>query len=102
MFPRIAGGASGAGGRAGKLRPDGSAIGPHTVFRRGQDGRIDKYTTFDELGNETLRFRGSGGSHAGLEPPLFYGAKPGKGLGAPLNRARNPVPDDYQNLPPGY
>ncbi len=98
----IAGGAPGAGGRAGKLSPNDDALGPHTVFRRGQDGRIDKYTTFDELGREVLRFRGSGGSHAGLDPPLFYGAKPGKGPGAPLNRARNPGSDDYQNLPPGY
>lgn len=101
-LPPIRGGAPGAGGRASKLRPNDDALGPHTVFRRGQDGRIDKYTIFDDFGNETLRFRGSGGSHAGLDPPLFYGAKPGKGPGAPLNRARNPGPDDYQNLPPGY
>lgn len=101
-LPPIRGGAPGAGGRASKLSPNDDALGPHTVFRRGQDGRIDKYTRFDDFGNETLRFRGSGGSHAGLDPPLFYGAKPGKGPGAPLNRARNPGPDDYQNLPPGY
>lgn len=101
-LPPIRGGAPGAGGRASKLRPNDDALGPHTVFRRGQDDRIDKYTIFDDFGNETLRFRGSGGSHAGLDPPLFYGAKPGKGPGAPLNRARNPGPDDYQNLPPGY
>ncbi len=76
-LPPVRGGAPRAGGRASKLGPIDDAPGPHTVFRRGQDGRIDKYTTFDEFGNEFLRFRGSGGPHAGLDPPLFYGAKPG-------------------------
>ncbi len=52
------------------------------------------YTTFDANGNAVSRFRGQGKSYGGVEPPIVYEAKPGKGAGAPLNRARPARPEE--------
>ncbi len=98
-LPRLGGGARGAGGRASKLGPDPKAGGAHTRFARGADGRVSKYTTFDEFGNEFVRFRGTGRSHGPFDPPLVLERARGKGPGARPSRAREPTPDE---LPRGY
>jgi hypothetical protein len=63
--------------------------GPHTGFKQDpQTGEITGYTTFDGNGTPVKRFRAKGGSHGGVDPPIIYEAKPGKGANAPLRRVR--------------
>lgn len=56
---------------------EGNVGGRFTVFRRGADGRVNAYQTFTpnprnpngiQAGD---RFRGTGGTHGGLEPPIM-------------------------------
>ena len=75
-------------GRVNKVRPVEGA-GPHTGLKRDpKTGKITGYTEFDDAGNPVKRFRGEGSPHGGVHPPLVLEPKPGKGPGAPLNRAR--------------
>jgi RHS repeat-associated protein len=86
-----------------KLSPHPRAQGPHTSFRTS-NGRVTNFEIYGMRSNgefyPVLRFRGEGRPHGGVNPPMFYRAKAGKGPGAPLNRAMPPGPDDI--LPPGY
>ena len=80
--------------RVNKVQPTEGA-GPHTAFKRDpKTGEITGYTVFDEEGNPVLRFRADGKPHGGVEPPIIYEPKPGKGPGSPLNRARPANPDE--------
>jgi len=92
---------SGPRPRVNKLAPDPKARGAaHTRFKRDPTtGKVSGYTTFDKAGRPIKRFRGTGKPHGGVEPPIVYEPKPGKGPGAPLNRARPAIP---QELPEGY
>ncbi len=82
------------GGRVNKVQPVEGA-GPHTGFKRDPEtGKITGYTEFDATGNPVKRFRGEGGSHGGVDPPLVLEPKPGKGPGSPPNRGRPARPDE--------
>lgn len=80
------------------------AAGPHTSFRRGEDGRITNYETYDlnprtgEWGAEK-RFRGEGKPHGGVDTPLILERPDGKGPGARPTMPREPYPWE---LPGGY
>jgi RHS repeat-associated protein len=86
-------------GRAEDLHPAPSAAGDHTVFERGEDGVVTRYQTW--LKNDRApsgwqkgpRFRGTGGPHSGMEPPLYYP----KGGGRAIPGVQVP-----ENIPPGY
>jgi hypothetical protein len=81
--------------RGQNVAPDPNAQGAaHSVAKRDAKGNVTGYTTFDANGNAVSRFRGQGKSHGGVEPPIVYEAKPGKGAGAPLNRARPARPEE--------
>jgi len=82
------------GKKVNKVGPNQDASGPHTSFKVDADGNISGYTTFDGSGNATKRFRNSGKPHGGVEAPLVYEQKPGKGSNAPLSRARSAEPDE--------
>lgn len=78
--------------RAEDLPPDNQATGDHTVFERGQDGRIDRYQVWQKNDRSPTgwqkgpRFRGSGKPHAGIGPPLYYPRGGGKGYSAPTEK----------------
>ena len=93
----IAAGANWFWAKVNKVKPNADANGaPHSGFKTDENGKVTGYTEFDENGNEVKRFRGVGGTHGGMEPPLIYGpVKPG----ARVNRSRTPTPDE---LPAGY
>jgi RHS repeat-associated protein len=77
-----------------KVQPLPNA-GPHTGFKRDPEtGKITGYTEFDAAGNAIRRFRGTGKPHGGVDPPLILEPAPGKGPGAPLNRARPAEPGE--------
>lgn len=77
------------------LKPDTAAVGPHTVFKRDESGRVSGYITFDKNPHyprnagfvKKKRFRGSGREHNGFEPPYVRerptSANPGANLGEP-------------------
>jgi len=85
--------------RVNKVGPDPHAAGPHTVPKRDPIGKVTGYTEFDAAGNPVKRFRGEGGPHGGLDPPLILEPKAGKGPGAVPKVPRKPTPG---KLPPGY
>ena len=60
--------------RVKKLQPDPRASGPHTVFDRAKG----KYSTFDEKGRLTKRFRSRGRTHGDINPPITYVPKRGR------------------------
>lgn len=70
-----------------KIQRDPDAAGAHSRFKRNGRGKIDNYVTYDRNGNARKRFRGAGGTHGGIEPPIKYRRKRGKGRNAPLNDA---------------
>ena len=86
-----------ARGRGANLPPDTNAVGDHTVFERDENGRVRRYQTWyknDRNPNgwdKGPRFRGDGGPHSGMEPPLYYEKGGGKA-----------VPDTGSQLPRGY
>ncbi|NND60926.1 MAG: RHS repeat-associated core domain-containing protein [Gammaproteobacteria bacterium] len=86
-----------------KLTPDDRAEGPHSTFRRGEDGRVTNYETYDrnpktgKFGAEK-RYRGEGKPHGGVEPPTVYDRPPGKGPGA---RPNVPRPAEPWEIPGG-
>ena len=81
------------GGRVNKVQPVKGA-GPHTGFKRDpQTGKVTGYTEFDAAGKPVKRFRGEGGPHGPVDPPLVLEPKPGKGPGSPPKRARPARPD---------
>lgn len=82
-----------------KLGPDPAAEGAHTRFKREPGGRVYGYTEFDAYGNPVRRFRGTGGEHGGMKPPLVLRAKPGKGPGS---RLKVPYKPEAWELPRGY
>ncbi|MFG2719604.1 polymorphic toxin-type HINT domain-containing protein [Streptomyces sp. NPDC048416] len=86
-------------GRAEDLQPQEGATGDHTAFERDANGRVARYQTW--IKNDRApsgwqkgpRFRGTGGSHSGIEPPIYYPKGGGKGV---------PGVDVPENIPPGY
>ena len=86
---------SGTARNPNKLSPVDDAVGPHTSFRRDQNGRVTNYETYDlnprtgEWGSEK-RFRGEGKLHGGVEPPLILERPEGKGSGARPTVPRQP------------
>ncbi|MEV0797432.1 RHS repeat-associated core domain-containing protein [Kribbella sp. NPDC050281] len=85
--------------RAQGLSPDENATGDHTVFERDANGVVTRYQTFIKNDRHPAgwqpgpRFRGTGGKHSGISPPLYYP----KGRGQAIPGAD--VPD---RIPPGY
>ncbi|MFI6830482.1 RHS repeat-associated core domain-containing protein [Kribbella sp. NPDC050241] len=85
--------------RAQGLSPDENATGDHTVFERDANGVVTRYQTFFKNDRHPAgwqpgpRFRGTGGKHSGMSPPLYYP----KGRGQAIPGAD--VPD---RIPPGY
>ncbi|GAB3476081.1 RHS repeat-associated core domain-containing protein [Amycolatopsis cihanbeyliensis] len=90
-------GAPGKRKRAADLPPDKNASGSHTVFERGQDGKVTRYQTWKKNDQHPAgwekgpRFRGTGDPHAGIGPPIFYPKGGGKAF-----------PATGENLPRGY
>ncbi|WP_407649603.1 polymorphic toxin type 24 domain-containing protein [Goodfellowiella coeruleoviolacea] len=86
-------------GRAEDLQPHAEATGSHTVFERDAEGKVIRYQTWEM--NERApsgwqkgpRFRGTGGLHSNIEPPIYYPTGGGKAV------AGAEVPE---NIPPGY
>ncbi len=74
------------------IKPSPGA-GPHTGFRRTppKKGKIDNYIEFDANGRMVKRFRGSGKTHAGVQPPLVIN---------PDGSARPASPDEIPNRNP--
>ena len=90
--------------RVNKLSPDPDAVGPHTSFKRNQDGKVTGYETYDtnpHTGQFTpeKRFRGEGGPHGNVDPPFVLERKPGKGPGSTPVVPRPATPGE---LPNGY
>ena len=86
--------------RVKKLEPVLNTPYPHTVFKSDpKTGIIKGYVEFDSAGRIVKRFRGVGNSHGGINPPIVYESKPGKGPGSPVNWGRVPKRDE---LPKGY
>ncbi len=86
-----------------KLLPDHQAGGPHTRFKYGSSGRVEKYTTFEKnsvTGKfvEVKRFRGVGQPHGEQQPPIIYDRLKGSGPGKSL-KGRKP---EKWELPSGY
>ena len=96
------GGGGGGGRNRNHLRPDPRAgDAPHTVFRTNPEtGRIENYQTFDPHGQVggNKRFRGTGKTHSGVEPPLVLEPPRGHPRGNPT-RSRPARPDE---LPRGF
>ncbi|BDZ53060.1 hypothetical protein GCM10025870_01330 [Agromyces marinus] len=73
-------------GRAQDLARDVTATGDHTVFEMSAEGVVTRYQTFlmNELNptgwQKGPRFRGTGGPHSGMHPPLWYPTGRGKAL----------------------
>ena len=87
-----------------KLAPDDNAVGPHSSFRRGPDGRTTNYETYDRNPHtgqwgSSKRFRGEGKLHGGVEPPLILDRPVGKGPGSRPIVPRTP---EAWELPNGY
>lgn len=86
-------------GRAEGLSPHPDATGDHTMFERGENGIVTRYQTFIKNDRNPAgwqrgpRFRGTGGPHSGIYPPIFYPTGRGQGI------AGADVPE---NIPPGY
>lgn len=72
--------------RVNKASRDPNAKGAVTMLKRNQQGKITNYTTFDKQGRARKRFRGEGGPHGGVNPPIKYRRERGKGRNAPLKR----------------
>lgn len=90
--------------RVNRMEPVQDASGPHTSFKRNQQGRVTGYETYDVNPNTgrfgaERRFRGEGGPHGGVEPPFILERAPGKGPGA---RPVVPRPARPEELPRGY
>ncbi|WBQ07544.1 RHS repeat-associated core domain-containing protein [Kribbella sp. CA-293567] len=85
--------------RGQDLSRDLSAVGDHSVFERGEDGVIARYQTFIKNDRNPVgwdkgpRFRGTGGNHAGMSPPLYYPTGRGRAIEG------KDVPD---RIPRGY
>ncbi|TCC44623.1 hypothetical protein E0H75_34230 [Kribbella capetownensis] len=85
--------------RAQGLSPDENATGDHTVFERDANGVVTRYQTWIKNDRHPAgwqpgpRFRGTGGPHSGMNPPLYYP----KGRGKAIPGAQ--IPD---RIPPGY
>jgi Bacterial toxin 24 len=85
--------------RGANLPPDPNATGDHTVFERDENDRIRRYQTWyqnDRNPNgwdKGPRFRGDGGPHSGMEPPLYYE----KGGGKAVPATDNQLPTGYGN-----
>jgi hypothetical protein len=90
---------SAARSRGQDLAKDDSATGDHTVFERDADGKVTRYQTYkvnDRAPSgwqQGPRFSGTGRSHSGMNPPLYYP----KGGGRALMGFEVP-----ENIPPGY
>lgn len=86
-------------GRAEDLQPSEGATGDHTVFERDEDGKVVRYQTW--IKNDRApsgwqkgpRFRGTGGEHSGITPPIYYPKGGGRGV---------PGADVPESIPPGY
>jgi len=81
------------------IKADPDASGPHTRFRVSPNGEIHHYTTFhynEKSGSyvPTLRYRGSGGSQDGVEPPFVLEPKQTKGFGSPPDQSRPTLPHE--------
>ncbi len=88
----------------GKFDPDFLATGPHTVWRKGNSGKIEHYLTYEKnivTGKfvEAKRFRGVGAPHGKLNPPIIYERPRGGGPGARLTKCKKP---EKWELPSGY
>lgn len=79
--------------RGNVVQPDPNAQGDHSVAKRGPNGKVTGYSTFDKYGNEKKVFRPSGKTHGGVEPPLVKEPASGKGPGSPAVRARPARPE---------
>ncbi len=82
------------------FKPLPDVAGPYTMFRVDPNtGIIQNYQTYElnpYTGQyvPTLRFRGAGMPHAGVDPPLVLEPAPGKGLGSIPNTARPALPSE--------
>jgi RHS repeat-associated protein len=86
--------------RGCKFKTDPDAVGEHSVFRYGTDGRINGYQTYEYgYGGRLLptkRFRGTGQDHGGFNPPYVMDPR---SPGARPSVPREPLPWE---LPFGY
>lgn len=86
--------------RTCRFKPDPDAVGEHSVFRSGTDGRINGYQTYEYgYGGRlipTKRFRGTGQDHGGFNPPYVMDPR---SPGARPSVPREPFPWE---LPFGY
>ncbi len=88
-----------AGGPKNRLEPDPNAEGPHSSLRRDpKTGVIQHYETYEYneragIYSPILRYRGTGGTHGRVEPPLIIEPRPNKEF-APLRRARPALPSE--------
>jgi RHS repeat-associated protein len=88
---------SGKRSRAQHLQPNTDAGGAHTVFERDADGKVVRYQTWNPNSQAPSgwsmgpRFRGEGGDHSNVVPPIYYPTGGGRGISAPSDMR-----------PPGY
>jgi RHS repeat-associated protein len=74
-----------SGRKKNALKPDANATGPHTVVKRDPSGRVTDYQTFKPNGRTSTgwesgpRFRATGRTHGGVQPPIFYPRGGGRG-----------------------
>jgi len=84
----------------GRLQSNPQATGPHSTFRYNQQGQVQNYETYYErnpvtgLYVPTMRFRGEGKPHGGVEPPFILERAPGKGPGATPSVPRPALPSE--------
>lgn len=89
---------SGGGRSANRMQADPTAVGDHTVVRRNPDtGQVTHYQTFYKEDRAPSgwqpgpRFRGEGGEHGGIKPPIYY-----------PNGSRSAIPAPPDTKPMGY
>jgi RHS repeat-associated protein len=89
--------ASGNDGGRNEQRLDNRGTPNSTSIKQDKEsGKILEYKTYNEKGNVTKAFRGTGRDHGGVKPPLIK--EPKKDGGRPVV-PRKPNPDE---LPKGY
>ncbi len=55
--------------RVNKLKPDSTAQGPHSTFKRGQDGKVSNHVEWTADGHPVKRTDVTGSSHGGVPTP---------------------------------
>lgn len=92
-------GSAKAAGTKNPMRSHPEAAGDHSAFRRGSDGTIQHYETYDKNPytgqyGPKLRFRGEGRPHAGVPPPHIHERDPGQGPGTSPTQTRPAKPSE--------